>query len=112
MSQRLKDFLAGRMEFNGLAAWGARLSPAEFTSHSRYEWLSANRLEQTHGDLAAAAQRLAQYHLRPSRCCWVFEHIRIYFAARADGTSLACYTQNAPAAPVAEIEKVLEDFLS
>jgi hypothetical protein len=111
MSEPLRDFLASRLTFPGLAAWGAWFSPGQFASQSQYNWLNAARLQQTHQELTIAAESLAQHQLRPSRLCWVFEHMRIYFAAREDGTSLACYTQNAPGAPIAEIDKVLQDFV-
>jgi hypothetical protein len=110
MSESVQDFLASRLTFPGLAAWGAWFSPGQFASQSQYHWLNAARLQQTHQELTMAAERLGQHQLSPSSLCWVFEHMRIYFVAREDGTSLACYTQNAPGAPIAEIEKVLQDF--
>lgn len=112
MSEAVKEFLAARMNLPGLVAWGARISPGEFASQSQHNWLNTTRLERTHQELTAAAQRLASQHqLSASSLCWVFEHMRIYFAARQDGTSLACYMQNAPDSPVAEIQNVLQDFV-
>jgi hypothetical protein len=112
MSQVLREFLANRLTLPVLAAWGARIAGSEFVSLSKYEWLTTERLEQTHQELTLAAERLGRHNLRPSRLCWVFEHLRIYFAARSDGASLACYVQNSPEIAVGEVEKVLDDFVT
>ena len=111
MSQLIKEFLTARLTLPGVAAWGAQLSPGDFISQSQYDWLTAARLQQTHQELTLAAERLLGHNLKPSKYCWVFEHIRIYFAARKDGMSLACYTQNVADAPVTEIEGILQDFV-
>jgi hypothetical protein len=111
MSEPLNDFLAKRLTLPALAGWAARVSERQFASDSKFEWLTKARLEQTHQQLKLAMERLIRYDLRPSRLCWVFEHLRIYFAARPDGTSLACYVENKPDIQVIEVEKVLEDFL-
>ena len=111
MSQMVREFLANRLTLPVLAAWGARIAGSEFVSLSKYEWLTTERLEQIHQELTLATERLGRHNLRPVRLCWVFEYLRIYFAARADGASLACYVQNAPQISVVEVEKVVEEFL-
>ncbi len=112
MSQSLSDFLAARLGLPTLAAWGARAAGSDFMSQSKHEWLTVARLEQTHQELAMAVERFGRYSLQPQRLCWIFEHVRIYFAARRDGASLACYVQNAPEIPLSDIEKALDDFLA
>jgi len=96
----LPDFLAARLPFPGLAAWGARLP-----DHS-----TPDQVQQALTRLTVAATSLRQHHLEPARLCWVFEHLRIYLASRADGAAVALFVENRPDVPAEVVEDVFKGF--
>jgi hypothetical protein len=110
MTPALQDLLTTRLPFPGLAAWSVRLEDRSPASECFVNWLAPAQVEQALARVALAADSLAQQNLKPSRLCWVFEHLRIYLAVRPDQTCLALFLENRPELPAATAEGVLEAF--
>jgi hypothetical protein len=112
MTAGLQDFLATRLSFPGLAAWGLRLPDCTGTEQSLAGWIKRDRVEQVLARVAVALEGLRQQRLEPARLCWKFEHLRLYAAQRGDGAWLALVVQNQALPAVANPEAVLDDFLA
>jgi len=106
----LPDFLAARLPFPGLAAWGARLPDHSLAQQCYTQWLTPDQVQQALTRLTVAATSLRQHHLEPARLCWVFEHLRIYLASRADGAAVALFVENRPDVPAEVVEDVFKGF--
>jgi hypothetical protein len=110
VSPAFQDFAQARLAFEGLAAWSARFPDATSAHGCAVNWLSSNQVEQALGRLIVAAEGMKAHQVEVLRACWVFQHLRVYFAGRPDGISLALFVSNRPDFPQAQIEGVLDEF--
>ena len=61
--------------------------------------------------LVHAGRTLLPVSQQAARYCWIFDCIRVYVAARADGSCLALLVENNPGAEMNRIRETLESFV-
>jgi hypothetical protein len=110
MNPALEAFLAARLPFAGLAAWGARLADHTMAKQCYVNWLTPAQVEQAMARLAMAAESLRQHQLEPVRFSWTFERMRIHLAIRPDGACLGLFVENRPDAGGTSAENILDEF--
>jgi hypothetical protein len=111
MSDQLENFLSSRLPIVGLVAYSIhlpdRVLATECFSKSLYPTTTEHMLNsvvQSGLTLLPADGCAAQY-------CWIFECLRVYVAARADGALLALLVENNPTVQMSRIEETLQAFV-
>jgi len=106
-----ENFLSSRLPIVGLVA---------YTIHSPNAVLEAQCLSKSlypsSTDHLLNAAVLSGRTLLPSgefaaQYCWIFECLRVYVAARADGLSLALLVENTPGVQMPRIQETLQAFV-
>lgn len=106
-----ENFLSSRLPIVGLVAYTIH-SPdgvlaAQCLSKSLYPTSTEhllNTVVQSGRNLLPAGELAAQY-------CWIFECLRAYVAARADGDCLALLVENNPGVQMLRIQETLQAFV-
>jgi len=105
------NFLSPRLPIVGLVAYSIHSPEGEVEAHclskSLYPASSEHILRgcvQSSRNLLPAEEVAAQY-------CWVFECLRVYIAARADGAFLALLVENNPGIQLGRIQEALQAFV-
>jgi hypothetical protein len=110
MNSSVEQFLAARLPFPGLVAWGARLPDRTAASQSYVDWLPVSRTEQVLARLILAADSLQYHQIEPVRLCWTFEHLRFRLGLRPDGVCLMLVEQNQRDYSPAAGDSAFDDF--
>jgi len=105
------NFVSSRLPIVGLVGYTVhsedRVLEAECLSKSLYPTSSEHLLTtlvQSGRALLPTGESAAQY-------CWIFECVRGYVAARADGACLALLVENNPGVQMLRIQETLRDFV-
>ncbi len=111
MNNALETFLSSRLPIGGLVAYSIhrpdRVLEVQCLSKSFYPSAAEDMLT----GLVYAGQTLLPANQQAAHYCWVFDCIRVYVAARSDGTSLALLVENNPGAEMDRIKDTLAAFL-
>ncbi len=110
MNPDLQDFLAKRLAFPGLAAWGLRQPDRAVTARSLAGWIKVPQIEQVLTRLALATDGLRSQQLDPVRLSWNFERLRLHLALRPDGACLALLVQNQSLPSPVSVPAILDEF--
>ena len=94
MNSNLDTFLSTRLAFPGLAGWGIRCQGRSIEPKAYVRQLTPHRIEQLMTSLASGAEAIRSQDLKPRLMCWKFEQVRLYWAVRGDGMSLALFVEN------------------
>jgi hypothetical protein len=111
MNMDLGTFLSTRLPFPGLAGWGVRCPRRTIEPKAYVPQLTPQRIEQLIARLASGAEAVQSHELKPQVMCWKFEQVQLFWAMRADGTSLALFVQNQSDAS-GRPQELLEEFLN
>jgi hypothetical protein len=105
------NFLSSRLPITGLVAYsihsGDRVLEAQCFSKSLYP----SSAEHLLNSLVLSGQSLLPPGEVAAQYCWVFECLRVYVAARADGVCLALLVENNPGVKMAKIQETLQAFV-
>jgi hypothetical protein len=111
MSDMLQYFLASRLPIVGLVAYSIQLPDQVLVTECLSKSLYPSSAEQMLSGLVHSGRTLLPAGQDAARYCWVFEYLRVYVAARADGACLALLVENNAGAQVARVQEALADFL-
>jgi hypothetical protein len=89
MNDALENFLSEHFPITGLAAFTVQSQNRAPLTHSFIKSLEPAVAEQVLIGLLQSVRTLAAAEQGASRCCWTFECLRVYAAARPDGACLA-----------------------
>ena len=111
MNPAIQEFLATRLPFPGLVAWGMRLPEQTAVNQCFSDWLGSSQIDQAVARLAHAAEQLERYSIEPTRLCWRFEHLHLYLARHNNGAWLVLFVANrAESSAASAIDNLLEEF--
>ena len=102
MSSLLETFLDERLPLPGIVACAIRLPDRSIVSRRDGDALTTAQVEQCLSRLAVAAEGLKRHRFEVKTLCWTFDYARIHLTRRADGASLAVFSENIPGEPANE----------
>ena len=111
MNTNLESFLNTRLSFPGLVGWGVRCQGRTIEPKAYVRQLTPHRIEQLMACLASGAESIRSHDLKPQLMCWKFEQVRLYWAVRGDGMSLALFVEN-QSNSAGIPQRLLQEFLT
>jgi len=112
MNDTFESFLSSRLPIVGLVAYSYQTPDGGVST----ECLSKSFYPSATDHMINAAVRTSRALLpadqREVRYCWTFECLRVYIAARADGSYLALLVENNPNVQIVRIQDTLQAFAS
>lgn len=110
MSDVLENFLSSRLPIVGLAAYSVQLPDRVLTTQSFDKSLYPSATEHMLTGVVQSGRTLLPAGQSAASYCWVFERLRVYVAARADGICLALLVANDPGLQMPRIQETLQAF--
>lgn len=110
MRRTCQDFIATRLPFPGLAAYGVRLPDGSLLHQSFDRRLSPPQVKQVLAELTRTFETLQSQQIVARRITWVFEHLRVILSLRPDQVCLALFLENRSDLPQQAIQTVLDEF--
>jgi len=110
MSDPLVNLISARLPIVGLVAYSIDLPDRVLVTQCFSKSLYPSAIEQMLSGVVRSGRTLLPADECAARYCWVFECLRIYVAARADGICLAIMVENHPGVQMVRIEELLQDF--
>lgn len=104
-------FLASRLPIVGLAAYAIYSPERLLTAECLTKNLFPTAAEQMLTSIVKSARALLPADKTPAQYCWTFEFLKIFIAARADGTCLALLVDNNPSIQILRLRETLQAFL-
>ena len=111
MNDVLENFLAPRLPIVGVVAYSIHLPDRVLATQCFSKSLYPSTAEQMLTRLVASGRGLLPAGQSAARYCWIFDCLRVYVAARPDGTCLALLVENNPGAQVVRIQETLQAFV-
>jgi hypothetical protein len=111
MNDAVENFLSAHFPITGLGAYSLHLPDHAPSTHSFSKSLEPTVAEQMLSGLVKSAQSLFPAEQRVSRCCWSFECVRVYVAARADGACLALLIEDDVNLDRERLQQTMQAFL-
>jgi hypothetical protein len=110
MSDNLASLVASRLPIGGVAAYCIDLPDRVLCTECFSKSLYPSSTEAMLTNLVRSGRTLLPSERSAVQYCWVFECLRVYVAARADGISLALMVENNSSTQTAKIQEMLRDF--
>jgi hypothetical protein len=111
MNDVLENFLLPRLPIVGVVAYSIQLPDRVLTTEclakSLYPTTAGNMLNS----VVSSGRALLPAGQSAARYCWIFDCLRVYVAARPDGTCLALLVENNPGAQMLRIQETLQAFV-
>jgi len=111
MNDGPERFLSSRLPIVGLVAYSIHSRDRVLATQCLSKSFYPSSTEQLLDGAVQSGRTLLPAEKRAARYCWVFECLRVYVAARADGTSLALLVENNPSVQMVRIEEALQAFI-
>ncbi len=111
MSNALETFVSSRLPIAGLVAYSVHLPDRVIEVQCLSKSFYPSAAEDMLTGLVHAGRTLLPVSQQAARYCWIFDCIRVYVAARADGSCLALLVENNPGAEMNRIRETLESFV-
>lgn len=111
MSDTLESFLSARLPIVGLVAYSLQLPDRVLATQCFSKSLYPTSTEQMLNTVVQSGRALLPAEERAAQYCWVFECLRVYVAARADGACLALLVENNPTIQMSRIQETLQGFV-
>jgi|SRR5579859_8200442 len=111
MSEMLENFLSAHLPIAGLVAYSIQLPDRVLTTECFSKSLYPSATEQMLNTVVDSGRSLLATDGTAAQYCWVFECLRVYVAARADGACLALLVENNPSIQMARIQETLQGFI-
>jgi hypothetical protein len=110
MNSVLENFFSSRLPIVGLVAYSVELSDQVLATQCLTKSLYRSATEHLLAGLVRSGRALLPAGQNGARYCWVFECLRVYVAARADGACLALLVENSPGVQMLRIQETLQAF--
>jgi hypothetical protein len=110
MNEALEDFLLPRLPIVGLVAYSIQLPDRVLATQCFSKSLYPSATEQMLTRLVHSGRTLLPAGQSAARYCWIFECLRVYVAARADGACLALLVENNAGVQMLRIQETLQAF--
>jgi hypothetical protein len=111
MSDMLENFLSAHLPIIGLVAYSIQMPDRVLAAECFSKSLYPSSTEQMINTLVESGRSLLPAEERAAQYCWIFECLRIYVAARADGACLALLVENNPSIQMSRIQETLQGFV-
>ncbi len=111
MNDLVENFVSSRLPIVGLLAYSIQLPDRVLATQCLTKSLYPSSTEQMLTALVRSGRTLLPADDRAAQYCWTFDALRVYVAARADGTCLALLAENNPGAQLRRIQETLQAFL-
>jgi len=105
------NFLSSRLPIVGVVAYSIHSPQGEVEAHCLSKSFYPTTTEQLLNAAVQGSQTLLPADQVAAQYCWVFECLRVYVAARQDGSFLALLVENNPGVQTARIQEALEAFV-
>jgi len=110
MNDVLESFLSSRLPIVGLVAYSIQLPDRVFATRCFSKSLYPSATEHMLTRVVHSGQTLLPAGKSAARYCWIFECLRVYVAARADGACLALLVENNAGVQWLRIQETLQAF--
>ncbi len=111
MNDAVENFLLSRLPIVGLVAYSVQQPDHVLSTQCFSKSLYPSSTEHLLTGVVHSGLSLLPASQRVARYCWIFEWLRVYVAARADGTCLALLVENNPGAQMLRIQETLQAFV-
>jgi hypothetical protein len=111
MSDMLENFVSAHLPIVGLVAYSIQTSERVIATECLSKSLYPSAAEQMLNTLMQTGRVLLPTQETAAQFCWVFECLRVYVAARADGVCLALLVENNPTIQMARVQETLQGFV-
>jgi len=111
MSEMLENFLSAHLPIVGLVAYSIQLPDRVLAMECFSKSLYPSSTEQMLNTVVETGRTLLPAEECAAQYCWVFECLRVYVAARADGACLALLVENNPSIQMPRIQETLQGFV-
>jgi hypothetical protein len=105
------NFLSSRLPIIGLVAYSIHSEDRVIATQCLSKSLYPSSAENLMNALVVSGRTLLPAGEVAAQYCWVFECLRVYVAARADGGCLAMLVENNPGVKIAQIQETLQAFV-
>ncbi len=110
MNDMLDNFFLARLPIVGLVAYSVQLPDRVLATQCFSKSLYPSATERMLTGVVHSGRMLLPAGQSGGRYCWVFECLRVYVAARADGACLALLVENSPGVQMLRIQETLQAF--
>jgi hypothetical protein len=110
MNDVLENFLSSHLPIVGLVAYSIQLPERALATKCFSKSLYPSATEQMLTRVVQSGRTLMPAGRSAARYCWIFECLRVYVAARADGACLALLVENNPGVQMLRIQETLQGF--
>jgi hypothetical protein len=111
MSDMLENYLSAHLPIVGLVAYSLQLPDSVLATECFSKSLYPSATEQMLNTVVQSGRALLPAEGTAAQFCWVFECLRVYVAARADGACLALLVENNPTIQMSRIQETLQGFV-
>ena len=111
MDNALQNFLLSRLPIVGVVGYSVQLPDRVLATQCLSKSLYPSATENMLTRLVHSGRTLLPAGEQAARYCWIFDCLRVYVAARADGACLALLVENNPGAQLLRIQETLQDFV-
>ncbi len=110
MTEALQSFFGSRLPIVGLVAYSVQSPQHVLATQCLSKSIYPSASEQMLTRLVQTGRALLPADGQPARYCWIFDCLRLYVAARPDGTCLALLVENNPGAQLLRVQETLQAF--
>jgi hypothetical protein len=110
MNDALENFFSSRLPIVGLVAYSIQLPDRALATQCVGKSFYPSAAEHMLTGVVRGSRTLLPAGQSAARYCWVFECLRVYVAARADGACLALLVENSPGVQMLRIQETLQAF--
>ena len=105
------NFLSSRLPIVGVVAYSIHTPHGGVDAHCLTKSLYPTSAEHLLANAVQSGQTLLPAGEVAVQYCWVFECLRVYVAARADGGCLALLVENNPGVQMVRVQEALQAFI-
>jgi|SRR5579859_4707256 len=105
------NFLSPRLPIVGLVAYTIHSPEGMVEAHCLSKSLYPASAEHLLRSCVQGSRNLLPDEEAAAQYCWVFECLRVYIAARPDGSCLGLLVENNPGIQMGRIEEALQSFV-
>ena len=110
MSDALLNLVSSRLPVVGLLAYSIHSPNRVLATGCLGKTFDSSAAEEMLGSVIRTGRTLLPAQDESARYCWVFEQLRVYVSARADGICLALVVENDPGVQMARLQELIQDF--
>ncbi len=111
MSDPVENFLAPRLPISGVVGYSIQLPDRVLATECFSKSLYPTAAEHLLSSVVSSGRTLLPAGQAAARYCWIFDCLRVYVAARPDGTCLALLVENNPGTQMLRIQETLQAFV-